>query len=150
MNAADDALILKLQKEVQYLKEILNLNRRGGNDNVNQQLLLLKDENARLKQFTQRTIDPNMRDVRELSDENKQLKSEIMKLKERLGENDQSQIRMFDETPEDKEGDTTNSMNMNAKPEVFHSRKRNIKIEVKSPKFEDSASSSYSVEQTKG
>lgn len=74
-----------------------------------------------------------------------------MKLKERLGENDQSQIRMFDETPEDREGDTTKSINVNAKPEVFHSRERNIqKIDVKSPKFEDSASSSYSVEQTKG
>ena len=49
MNAADDALILRLQKEVQHLKEILSLNRKGGNENVNQQLLLLKDENARLK-----------------------------------------------------------------------------------------------------
>ena len=33
-NAADDALITKLQKEVQHLKEILNLKRRGGANDV--------------------------------------------------------------------------------------------------------------------
>ena len=30
INAADDALVSKLQKEVQHLKEILNLNKKGG------------------------------------------------------------------------------------------------------------------------
>ena len=30
VSAADDALVSKLQKEVQYLKDILNLNRKGG------------------------------------------------------------------------------------------------------------------------
>jgi len=30
VNAADDALVSKLQKEVQHLKDILNLNRKGG------------------------------------------------------------------------------------------------------------------------
>jgi len=30
VSAADDALVMKLQKEVQHLKEILNLNRKGG------------------------------------------------------------------------------------------------------------------------
>ena len=31
ISAADDALVLKLQKEIQHLKDILNLKRRGGN-----------------------------------------------------------------------------------------------------------------------
>jgi len=42
-------LVIKLQKEVQHLKEILNLNRKGGVLDVHQQLLVLKEENSRLK-----------------------------------------------------------------------------------------------------
>jgi hypothetical protein len=34
MNAVDDALIIKLQKEVQHLKEILNLKRKGGASDI--------------------------------------------------------------------------------------------------------------------
>ena len=34
VSAADDALVLKLQREVQHLKDILNLNRKGGSMNV--------------------------------------------------------------------------------------------------------------------
>lgn len=49
VSAADDALVIKLQKEVQHLKEILNLNRKGGVLDVHQQLLVLKEENSRLK-----------------------------------------------------------------------------------------------------
>jgi len=30
VSAADDALVLKLQREIQHLKEILNLKRKGG------------------------------------------------------------------------------------------------------------------------
>ena len=30
VSAADDALVLKLQQEIQHLKEILNLKRKGG------------------------------------------------------------------------------------------------------------------------
>jgi len=50
VNAADDALVIKLQKEVQHLKDILNLNRKGGVLDVHQQLLVLKEENSRLKE----------------------------------------------------------------------------------------------------
>ena len=49
VSAADDALVIKLQKEVQHLKDILNLNRKGGVLDVHQQLLVLKEENSRLK-----------------------------------------------------------------------------------------------------
>jgi hypothetical protein len=34
VSAADDALVLKLQREVQHLKDILNLSRKGGSMNV--------------------------------------------------------------------------------------------------------------------
>ena len=49
VSAADDALVVKLQKEVQHLKEILNLNRKGGVLDIQQQLLVLKEENTKLK-----------------------------------------------------------------------------------------------------
>ena len=49
ISAADDALVLKLQKEIQHLKEILNLKRKGGAHDLHQQLLILKEENSKLK-----------------------------------------------------------------------------------------------------
>jgi hypothetical protein len=36
VSAADDALVMKLQREVQHLKEILNLKRKGGVMDVHQ------------------------------------------------------------------------------------------------------------------
>jgi len=39
---------------VQHLKEILNLNRKGGVLDVHQQLLMLKEENSRLKSMEQK------------------------------------------------------------------------------------------------
>lgn len=36
MNAVDDAFIQKLQKEIQHLKEILNLKRKGGASDIHQ------------------------------------------------------------------------------------------------------------------
>ncbi len=42
MNADDDARIQQLQKEVQYLKDILNMKRKGGANELTQQLLQLK------------------------------------------------------------------------------------------------------------
>ena len=36
ISAADDALVGKLQKEIQHLKEILNLKRKGGAHDLHQ------------------------------------------------------------------------------------------------------------------
>jgi hypothetical protein len=51
INAKDDALVQKLQKEVQYLKELLAMRKRGtgGIGEISQQLYILKDENERLR-----------------------------------------------------------------------------------------------------
>lgn len=49
MLAADDARIQQLQKEVQYLKDILNMKRKGGANELTTQLLQLKEENNKLK-----------------------------------------------------------------------------------------------------
>ena len=48
VNTKDDAVVQKLQREVQHLKEILNMKRRGGALDIHQQLLQLKMENSRL------------------------------------------------------------------------------------------------------
>ena len=57
MSAADDALVLKLQREITHLKDILNLKRRGGAQDVHQQLLTLKEENAKLREVVQQSGD---------------------------------------------------------------------------------------------
>jgi hypothetical protein len=72
VNAADDALVLKLQREVQHLKEILNLNRKGGVLDVHQQLLSLKEENHRLQGLAGR-----VEAVEKLKHENKTLRLEL-------------------------------------------------------------------------
>ena len=51
VSAQDDALVNKLQKEIQHLKDILNLKRKGGAHDLHQQLLILKEENTKLKEM---------------------------------------------------------------------------------------------------
>ena len=51
VSAADDALVVKLQKEIQHLKEILNLKRKGGAHDLHQQLLVFKEEYSKLKEM---------------------------------------------------------------------------------------------------
>ena len=53
ISKADDELVLKLQKEIQHLKEILNMKRKGGAHDMHQQLLILKEENSKLKDMVE-------------------------------------------------------------------------------------------------
>lgn len=76
VSAADDALVSKLQREVQHLKEILNLNRKGGVLDINQQLLVLKEENHRLKDMATK-----VETVEKLKQENKTLRLELQQMK---------------------------------------------------------------------
>ena len=76
MSAADDALVHKLQKEVQHLKEILNLNRRGGAMDMHQQLLVLKEENSRLKDMAGK-----VEMVERLRAENRSMRLELQEIK---------------------------------------------------------------------
>lgn len=76
VSAADDALVGKLQREVQHLKEILNLNRKGGVLEVHQQLLVLKEENTKLKDMANK-IDL----VEKLRQENKTMRIELQELR---------------------------------------------------------------------
>lgn len=78
VSAADDALVMKLQREVQHLKEILNLNRKGGVLDVHQQLLVLKEENTKLKDMASKVAA-----VEQLKHENKNLRLELQDLRAR-------------------------------------------------------------------
>ena len=69
---------MKLQKEVQHLKAILNLNRKGGALDVQQQLFELKEENSRLKGQAGKVAM-----VEQLKSENKILRIELQELRAR-------------------------------------------------------------------
>lgn len=77
INAQDDALVQKLQKEVQNLREVLNLRRKGMSNNIQKELLVLKEENLKLKEMARNT---DM--VEQLKLENKLMKLELQKMKD--------------------------------------------------------------------
>ena len=75
INAQDDALVHKLQKEIVYLKELLQMRRKGDAKNIQQQLLILKEENERL-----RTIAMSVTDVEQLKQENKEMRIHLQNM----------------------------------------------------------------------
>lgn len=77
INAQDDALVQKLQKEVQNLREVLNLRRKGMSNNIQKELLVLKEENIKLKEMARNTDI-----VEQLKLENKLMKLELQKMKD--------------------------------------------------------------------
>jgi hypothetical protein len=53
VSATNDKLVQKLLREVQHLREILNIKKRGGSlQEVNEKLWVLKEENEKLKEIT--------------------------------------------------------------------------------------------------
>ena len=60
------------------MKEILNLKRNGGAGEIHQQLLHLKEENAKLKQIA---MSGKGAEVEKLKQENKMMRLELQKLK---------------------------------------------------------------------
>eukprot|EP00347_Sterkiella_histriomuscorum_P009120 403342444 len=77
INAHDDALVQKLQKELQSLREVLTLRKRGQNDDVQNQLIHLKQENIKLKEIAE-----NVDMVEKLKVENKLMRLEIQRLRD--------------------------------------------------------------------
>lgn len=79
ISATDDALINKLQKEINYLKNILKMKRKnglaGGVQDIHTKLIHLQQENDRLRQnFV------SINEVEKLISENKSMKLELQKL----------------------------------------------------------------------
>ena len=75
INGSDDALIKRLQREIQHLRDILNIKRKGGQGELAEQLLMLKDENTKLKE---KNFD--LKEVEKLKQENKLIKLELQRL----------------------------------------------------------------------
>lgn len=75
INGSDDALVKKLQREIQHLRDILNIRRKGGQGELAEQLLALKEENNKLREKNL-----ELRDVEKLKHENKVIKLELQKL----------------------------------------------------------------------
>ena len=72
ISKADDELVLKLQKEIQHLKEILNMKRKGGAHDMHQQLLILKEENSKLKDMVE-----GNGEIQSLRQENQAMRQEL-------------------------------------------------------------------------
>jgi len=75
ISGSDDALVKRLQREVQHLRDILNIRRKGGQGELAEQLLLLKVENNKLKEKNL-----SMKDVENIMQENKNIKVHLQKL----------------------------------------------------------------------
>ena len=51
INSKDDAVVKKLKREVQHLKELLNLRRNKNDHDIQRELLSLKEQNYRLREL---------------------------------------------------------------------------------------------------
>ena len=74
--ATDDTLVRKLQQELQYMKDLLQLKRKGGISDMNRQLLLLKQENEKLRSMH----DANQ--LEQMKRENRAMKIELQKMRD--------------------------------------------------------------------
>ncbi len=69
-NGMNAEMVLKLQKEVLYLKELLNLKRKGLNaQDIHAKLVALQEENERLKK-----THVSLAEVEKLIEENRRMK----------------------------------------------------------------------------
>ena len=69
VSVKDEALIHKLQSEIYYLRELLQLKKKGKNEDLTKQLYTLKQENTRLK-----SIALSNQEIENMMKENKQMK----------------------------------------------------------------------------
>ena len=77
ISALNDELVMKLQREIQHLKGLLNLKRGGGIQELQHQLLRLKEENNKLKKITSIIT---VEEVERLKQENKRLRIELQNI----------------------------------------------------------------------
>ena len=108
VSALNDQLVLKLQREIQHLKGLLNLKRNGGIKELQDQLISLKEENKKLKKITSNIT---IEEVEKLKQENKRLRIELQSIGQikELGDafipdnnshsSSQSNIRLVDSSP---------------------------------------------------
>jgi hypothetical protein len=73
---SDNAVIRKLQQELQYLKDLLQLKRKGGSGDLHRQLLNLMQENDRLRAAS------GCVQIENLKKENEAMRNELLRLQE--------------------------------------------------------------------
>ena len=49
VNAQEDAVVIKLQREITFLKEVLQMRQKGGGNDLSNKIVRLQEENERLK-----------------------------------------------------------------------------------------------------
>jgi len=120
INASDDALVKKLQQELQYMKDLLQLKRKGGAGDVNRQLILLKQENDKL-----RAIHNDWGEVERLKMENKMMRLELQRLK------DQGPIGndIYNHLLSNKTSEPTNWENGSFQHRVVHNSPQSVTLE---------------------
>jgi len=108
VSANDEAVVRQLQKEVQHLREILKLRKKGDQVEISSVMYQLKEENQRLRQMA---LSAN--EVEKLKQENKLMRLEIQRLKQegllsgytsQIGGDQPSTYSKVDEDGEDSEG----------------------------------------------
>ena len=77
ISATSDKLVSRLQREILYLKSLLDMRRRGGMEQIHHELSSLKEENHRLRSLTGAL---SLSEVENLRNENKQLRLELQKM----------------------------------------------------------------------
>ncbi|KAL4438950.1 hypothetical protein ABPG74_016670 [Tetrahymena malaccensis] len=96
INASDFQIVQKLQREINYLKDLLHMKKKGINPNdIHQRLLKLQEENERLKK-----THISINEVEKLIQENRQMKLEITKIQQNTV---QSMHGIFDDSKTDKD-----------------------------------------------
>jgi hypothetical protein len=76
VNAKEDVVVKKLRREVQHLKEILQMKRHKNDIDIQRELLVLKEQNFRLRELASKG-----EQVERLLQENNNLKQELSKVR---------------------------------------------------------------------
>lgn len=124
ISATNDIVINKLQKEIQHLKTLLNLKRKGGIQELEQKIWKLTEENQKLKTIKQGvTID----EVERLKEENKKLRIELQTLALQ-GNSDGFYIMRMDE---DKKNESEKGSNAGGSAYSRSSSRQPVKVKSK-------------------
>lgn len=91
VSATNDDLVQNLQREIQYLKDMLQVKKNGGISELHNQLLALKEENHQLKK--QLNVQLSVEEVERLRKENKKLRLELQSISTK--ENTQYESSLF-------------------------------------------------------
>jgi predicted nuclease with TOPRIM domain len=86
LDSNDNALVRKLHKEVQHLRQVLNLRKKGKVEEIQRQLVTLQKENWKLRELAQ-----NSEEVERLKLENKIMRLELQKMRYEEGSGGENQ-----------------------------------------------------------